>query len=168
MRSSKYWHPMWWFILESALVNAWVLYKETRNAASLPLSFDHFHFRKSIALALAAQWESMGCVSCEALSPGHSSRSAHFRTAKTKHRYIIGEFENGRFTSLDLHASACSRIPSKNGSTVKYRQLYCVHCKTARTVYWCQKCRAPLSKMTCYIQYHSKPIPSTKESTGSL
>jgi hypothetical protein len=168
MRSSKYWHPMWWFILESALVNSWVLYKETRTAAGLPLTFDHFQFRKSIALALAAQWESMGCASREALSPGNSFKSVHFRTAKNKHRSIIDEVENGRFSSADHHISACCRIPAKEGSSVKYRQLYCVHCKTARTVYWCQICRAPLCKTVCFLQFHSPSTPQQKQPPGSL
>ena len=63
LRSGKYWHPMMWFILESALVNAWVLYKATREAAGLAPEFTHLEFCISIALALvAAEWEAMGCV----------------------------------------------------------------------------------------------------------
>ena len=45
---------MMWFILESALVNAWVLYKATREAAGLAPKFTHMEFCNSIALALAA------------------------------------------------------------------------------------------------------------------
>jgi hypothetical protein len=59
LRSGKYWHPILWFILESALVNVWVLYKATREAAGLAPEFTHLEFRISIALALAAsgrQW----------------------------------------------------------------------------------------------------------------
>lgn len=151
MRSLKYWHPMWWFILESAMVimNAWVLYKETRTSAGLPLSYDHFGFRKSIAVSLAAEWESMGCIMCDALSPGDSFTQVHFRSAKKRHSELIGDFDNGRYKSPDLHASACTHIPTKAGSNVKYRQLLCFCCKEAKTVYWCQAWWAPLCKMIC-------------------
>jgi hypothetical protein len=53
---------MMWFIFESALVNAWVLYKCTREKANLPPQYTHLEFRVSIALTLAAEWEDMGCV----------------------------------------------------------------------------------------------------------
>jgi hypothetical protein len=63
LRSRKFWHPKLWFIIESALVNAWVLYKASRLAAGLhdQLEYDHIQFRRSIAFALAAEWEAMGC-----------------------------------------------------------------------------------------------------------
>lgn len=67
MRSTKFWHPMMWFIIESSLVNAWVLYRATREKAGLPLQYDHFSFRRAIALALAAEWEDMGVFSITAL-----------------------------------------------------------------------------------------------------
>ena len=61
LRSGKFWHPMMWFIFESSLVNSWILYKLTMQQAELPLAHSHFTFRKSVALALAAEWESWGC-----------------------------------------------------------------------------------------------------------
>ena len=62
LKSGKFWHPMMWFIFESALVNAWVLYKATRTAAGLPVEYTHLEFHIAIALALAAEWEGQGCV----------------------------------------------------------------------------------------------------------
>ena len=44
------------FILEAALVNAWVVYSQTRKMAQLPLEYNHFEFRASIAKKLAEQW----------------------------------------------------------------------------------------------------------------
>ena len=37
MRSLKFWHPMMYFIIESTMVNSWVLYKRNRELAGLPL-----------------------------------------------------------------------------------------------------------------------------------
>ena len=53
---------MMWFIFESALVNAWVLYKATRTAAGPPVEYTHLEFHIAIARALAAEWEGQGCV----------------------------------------------------------------------------------------------------------
>jgi hypothetical protein len=44
LKSYKYWHPMMWFILESALVNAWVLYIKTIKKAQLEQRYSHFEF----------------------------------------------------------------------------------------------------------------------------
>ena len=53
---------MFWFILESALVNACVLYKLTRKLACLELEYTHFQFRIAVALALAKECEDMVCA----------------------------------------------------------------------------------------------------------
>jgi hypothetical protein len=72
MRSSKFWHPLFWLIVESALLNAWLLYKVKMEAANLPLQYSFFTFRKSVALALANEWGSKGCSN---VSPGVRSPS---------------------------------------------------------------------------------------------
>ena len=56
VRSRKYWHPIFWFIVEAALINSWLLYKASRQLALLPVEYTLFTFRKSIALALAAEY----------------------------------------------------------------------------------------------------------------
>jgi Transposase IS4 len=64
MRSRKFWHPLFWFVIESALINSWLLYKTSRQLGHLPVEYTlFFTFRKSVALALAAEWENMGCRS---------------------------------------------------------------------------------------------------------
>ena len=40
LRSGKFWHPMMWFIFESALVNLWVLYKCIREKAGLQVQYN--------------------------------------------------------------------------------------------------------------------------------
>jgi hypothetical protein len=48
-----------WFIVESTLVNSWIL---SRELANLELEYTHFDFRVAIARALAREWEDRGCV----------------------------------------------------------------------------------------------------------
>jgi hypothetical protein len=59
----KFWHPIFWFVMESALINSWILYKVTRIKANLPVVLDHVGFRISVILALANEWEKRGCTS---------------------------------------------------------------------------------------------------------
>ena len=61
LRTRKFWHPLFWFILEAALIKAWLLYKAIRKLAMLPVEYTLFTFRKSIALVLVAEWEMMSC-----------------------------------------------------------------------------------------------------------
>ena len=75
----KFWQPMFWFIIESALVSAWVLYKAARKAANLPIQYTHLTFRRSIALALASEWEDMGCKS---KVEGATSPTKHYQKTK--------------------------------------------------------------------------------------
>jgi hypothetical protein len=63
IKSLKFWHPLFWLVIESALVNAWLLYKVTMAASKKELEFTFFTFRKSVAIAMVSEWEKMGCRS---------------------------------------------------------------------------------------------------------
>ena len=52
MRTGKFWHVMFWFVVESAMVNAYILYKITREFANLPVEYTHLQFRLAIVMAL--------------------------------------------------------------------------------------------------------------------
>jgi hypothetical protein len=82
LRSFKYWHAMFFFILESALVNAWVLYSQSRKIANLPLEFTHFEFRAAIAKALAKEWETRDL-------PQPISPLKHFKVAVKAQNHLI-------------------------------------------------------------------------------
>ena len=154
----KFWHPMYWFVIEAALINAWVLYKATREAAKLPLEYSAWTFRKSVALALAAEWEGLGCKSKD---PNASSPTKIFQTTKVVRTHQIksraSAVEGDRYLSEDKHAQHFERIPPLEGSKLKVRQMLCAQCKTSRSIFWCKKCLAPLCKGACHIQYHTKP-----------
>ena len=159
LRSTKFWHPMFFFIIESAMINAWVLYKCTRELANLPLQYDHVQFRRSVALSLAAEWEAMGCC-----VGGYAEGSAASPTTKLKNvlpgkrvRLVPDSSASvGLFPSN--HLDFCEKIPLKEGSNRKQRQHRCLMCKK-RTSFWCSanSCKIPLckEKRFCFVKYHA-------------
>jgi hypothetical protein len=160
LRSRKFWHPLFWFVIEAALINSWLLYKTTREKALLPLEYSLFTFRKSIALALAAEWESMGCrlKKCP-LSP---SKKMQASTQVRTHLLNFKQEELGtRYTSSDGHASFLKRIPLRDGSDLQKRQMRCRQCKTRRSCFWCSECEAPLCKDNCYREFHTLAAAQT-------
>ena len=155
MKSNKFWHPMMWFLFESALVNSWVLYKETMPKAGKELSYSLYEFRKAIALALAAEWESMGCSLADNLgSPTKKFESTHARTARLS--FSLTPVDD-RYTCPLKHVQFKEKLPLKEGSSRPNRQLQCIFCKK-KTIYWCKKCAAPLCSrdMKCYLLFHSR------------
>lgn len=151
MRSSKFWHPMMWFIIESALVNSWVLYKTYRDKAGLDLEYDHFTFRRSIALALASEWEDMGCVQPQGdVSPPAAVLKAIPKNKRAKISAI--RCPEDRFNSP--HTSFEERIPILEGSNLVKRQMLCRQCKHGRTIFWCRKCTVSLHRGGCFMMFH--------------
>jgi hypothetical protein len=159
MRSGKFWHPMMYFIVESSLANAWILYKATRELAGLPLQYDHFQFRVSIALSLAAEWEGMGCVFNPVGQVNSPTKLLQNLSAK-KVRVSFGTRNQSRWSSNDNHLSNLIDIPLLEGQkTARRRQLYCIQddCNS-RTTKMCRACRAPLCFPGCYLAYHNKSV----------
>jgi hypothetical protein len=60
--SREFWHCMFWFMVESAMVNSWVLYKSTQLKAGQQLLYDHQSFRMFIILALARSGKRWGAT----------------------------------------------------------------------------------------------------------
>jgi Transposase IS4 len=63
LKTRKFWHPLFWLMIESAVVNAWLVCIGSRELALLPVEYTMFTVRKSIALALVSEWETdtVGC-----------------------------------------------------------------------------------------------------------
>lgn len=160
-RTGKFWHPMYFFIVESALINAWVLYVATRTLARLPLQFDHVQFRRSIAMSLAAEWEVMGCRNKAEDGPIASSPTTMLKTVKKGKRIhlkklILHKSKSDSDTiSPPLHMECIERLPAVEGSKNKQRQLQCVQCQSdKRTSFWCNTCKVPLHRDVCFGKYH--------------
>jgi hypothetical protein len=87
LRSFKYWHVMFFFILEAALVNAWVLYSQNMKRAGLPPEFNHFEFRAAIAMKLAEEWL------IRPVSSPSSTKSPlkHFKVAVKAFQHLVAD-----------------------------------------------------------------------------
>jgi Transposase IS4 len=159
LKSNKFWHPMMWFVFESALVNSWILYKSTMQQAGLECEYTHFTFRKAIALALASEWESWGCSPKVALeSPSKVMRENHGRSARQRFSTDTSSNRSNRYNCPNKHVMYKEKIPLKEGSKSNKRQVKCSYCKESRTSYWCKECRAPLCarENDCFILYHTR------------
>jgi hypothetical protein len=155
LRSRKFWHPLFWFILESALVNSWLLYKASCQLEKVELRYTFFSFKKSVALALASQWEKMGCRN---FNPAESP-SQKLRTTSHVKAHLFAKSKTDlfgtRFTEKDKHLSHRQKIPPLEGSTCTKRQLQCQECKKGRTTFWCTECQVPLCKDWCFQLFHT-------------
>jgi hypothetical protein len=126
MRTGKFWFPMMWFLLESTLVNAWIVYKATRELAGLALQLTNFEFRVSVARSLAAEWESMGC-SFVSSSTQFSPTDVLTTTSGRKLSALFGSDKNTVSSVKDNHLSFAENIPLLDGQKVKKRrQLKCL------------------------------------------
>jgi Transposase IS4 len=156
LRSCKFWHPLFWLVIESALVNAWLLYKVTREASNLPFQYTFFSFRKSVALALVSEWESMGCRNKRDVTT--PTKSVKIKKAIRIHvQHGQDALSGDRFTSPDKHVLAMEKIPLLEGSNLSCRQMLCRQCKVSRSTFWCKKCSTVLCKGNCFLSFHTKP-----------
>jgi Transposase IS4 len=164
IRSRKFWHPLFWLIIESALVNSWLLYKTSRQAANLSVDYSFFTFRKSIAIALSVEWEEMGCRHARPAQDSPSKKLAASKCARDHLKKEESELDKDstRFTAADKHITHMVRIPSVPESRW-LRQLLCIYCKKSKTTWMCKECGAkPLCKDGCFVLYHTK-----QQKTGS-
>lgn len=155
LRCNKFWHPMFWFIVEAALVNAYVLYKATRQAEGLPLEYTHVQFRKSIALALASEWEDMGCKTKLPTAVSPTSMYKNTKVVRVHQRIEAKSDAGSRFCAPDKHLTFFTAIPLLSGSQLTKRQMKCCFCKEKRTKWWCSECTAPLCQGSCFIKFHT-------------
>ena len=137
---------MFFFILEAALVSAWVMYSQTRKIAQLPLEFTHYEFRALIAKKLAAEW-----LQQPRSSPGpKKSPLKHFKVALKASQHLVAvSGSETRFTCPKKHLQYRVHSPATvSGKTVK-RHLMCVHCLKSRPVTMCGACSVPLCVPDC-------------------
>jgi hypothetical protein len=162
LKSRKFWHPMMWFIFESALVNAWVLYKETRQKAELEIEMTHLEFRICIALALAAEWEAQGCVNRTGLLQSPKTEFSNQPAKKARKTLLAWENNSNRGKKADLfvHYESLEKIPLLQGAknAGDQRLMKCIQCKSRRTTVWCRICAAPLCQKkgsSCFADFHN-------------
>ena len=102
-----------WFVFESARVNSWVLYKCTREKADLPLQDTHLEFRISIALALAAEWEDMGCISRKGKNYSPYSEFTKLTAKRARRTLLTREEPADKYTLVNKNLDAWRKSRSE-------------------------------------------------------
>lgn len=156
LKSFKFWHPMFWFLAEAALVNSWVLYKSTRIAANLEIEYTHFQFRVAIALALASEWEALGCKSPVGGELPVSPTLVAKQPSQRRQRFSTVLDFGDRFLDSQKHLAFFEKLPNREDSSSRNRQQLCRYCKSRRTTWWCKKCMAPLCQGSCLVNFHTQ------------
>lgn len=131
-RSVKWWHRIFYYLIDLAIVNSFILYKESQKTSnSKPC--DQLSFR----LRLAKQ-----------LIDGFSSRKRRGRPVN----YVSKKFDVPNDVK---YANVGSHLPIVNNN---YRR--CRHCSTKeaekRTRYTCSGCEVPLCIKDCFQKFHVK------------
>jgi hypothetical protein len=117
LRSVKYWHPMFWFIIESALVNAWILYCQTAKAQNKEVNITQRVFRALVAKGLAEDWEARGCVGTSEANMSPSKRMKLPSKAVRVHLRGAGMVQSGRFGCPSGHSEFFAKLPEKEGTS---------------------------------------------------
>ena len=136
LRSFKWWHSIFFWIVDSAASNAYIVHKEGKAArGERPLS--HFEFVDQLADALIGIWTSRAA--------GRSSGRKRRRSAEAAEAKLPGRVEGKHFIE------ACSSPTAKNP------QRDCVVCKMegrrSRTKFQCDVCGVGLHP-ECFKAYH--------------
>ena len=149
--------------LESALVNACILYKIIRELAFLEVEYTHLQFRVAIAMALAQEWEDMGCVFNPNTQPAAGSPGTLLKRGHALRLRLSSGSK--RSSPNDSHFTYLERIPLMEGGKGKVRLLVCIfysQCpkrdlpkKKRQVSRWCRKCAAPLCVPECFAKYHA-------------
>jgi hypothetical protein len=183
---------MFWFVIESAVVNAWVLYTKTMKAQQKPASMSQRLFQVAIANGLAKEWEDKGCTlfahADKNISPtkkfslGKRPVRVHLKSAQEDLRLIA------RFDSVDRHADYMAKIPEKentrkrikvdqNGRKIYpcHRTLACRYCadvlkmkNPSHTTFYCKKCGKPLCKGACFQKWNAALIANDRNPSYSV
>ena len=148
---------MCWFILEAALVNAWVVYSQSMKEAQKELQYTHFEFRIAIAKALVGDWETYQATSSKPQSMATTSPLHHFKVSKkAKLHLILNSGTSDRFSCPSKHSQHRVKIPITAHGKTKYQQLQCQFCDIGRAAQMCKACVVPLCIPDCYLNYHTQ------------
>lgn len=132
-KSRKNWHRIFWFLLEAAIINSYIVYMTTHSIRRNT----HKEFRLRLARALIDNF---------------SSRKKQAAVFKTKKGGCYGVPDETRLSNVGLHMPRIS----------KYRRCrFCsTRAKEQRTKYSCSICLVSLCAAPCFENYHSTPALS--------
>ena len=126
--AKKYWKALFWYVLDTCIINSYVIYKETvTNDELVPVT--HLKFRMELSRQLINGYSCRSTTRSNNLDPtGHVS-SEHSLVRNTK----------------SLVCRNCSQLGQKTPSGFGVRSSY-----------KCNSCNIPLCQNNCFIQYHQR------------
>ena len=125
--SKKSWKYILWFLLDSALVNAWILHKECNTRRNLKKTYDHFDFRMEVATQLVNFYTSRKHGQCK--------------------RAFVQQQDVEEHENVHMRAKRPKRCFSHKDYKPDGKSVY-------STVYGCQKCGVHLCKK-CHTKFHN-------------
>ena len=131
----KWYHYLFWWVVESAIVNAYVLYKHNPFLKTI----SHAHFRLQLALVLMSK--------C-AVSSGRAGTFEKEHPTRLTHKPTL----------YDLKDPSLTAVPRRNSGTAKEKHN-CVVCRaagiTSVTSYVCKICDVYMHPGYCSEHFHS-------------
>ncbi|XP_060579431.1 piggyBac transposable element-derived protein 4-like [Ruditapes philippinarum] len=124
----KAWRYLFWFLLNSAIVNAYVIYKKASTRSHSKKRFEHLDFRIELIEELIAGFAKR--------KRGPGDRAA-----------LVGLVDQ---ENQHLHRN--ERMPGDKGARCRYHRAYLN--KRKETVYGCRICNVHLCKDGCHARYH--------------
>lgn len=128
-RSIKWWHRLFYWLLDVAIVNAFILKKIKMNT-----KLDQLSFR----LRLAQQ-----------LIDGFSNRKRKVTAYSACKKGAVGVPDDVRLSNVGHH------LPMKTSTRRRCRVCSSTK-KETRTIYTCKSCSVPLCIDKCFEKFHSK------------
>ena len=133
--SKKWWRYVFWFLLDVAMENAWIIYSASTHVPPARRGYDQLHFRSDVAELLRAGYTSRKHVKGRRSSP----LVAAVDVANVGgHHPVRIQMKRGRAVCRQ-----CSRAGRKTPAGYQ-----------VETSYRCITCDVPLCKVGCFAQFH--------------
>nr|XP_032821145.1 uncharacterized protein LOC116948512 isoform X2 [Petromyzon marinus] len=131
--SKKWWRYIIWFLVNLSIVNAWLLYRESKHDPPPPKGYDHFQFRIELAEQLRAGFS--GRCQTKGRKPKHD-RSECYAEAIGAHKLV----------RIPNRKRVCRECSQNGRKTRSGRQI--------QTSFRCGICDLPLCRARCFREYH--------------
>ncbi|XP_033758852.1 piggyBac transposable element-derived protein 4-like [Pecten maximus] len=136
---NKWWRYVMWYIVNLAVVNAWILYKKTEKKVPTPKKYyDHLQFRVDVADQLRAGFTS------------RKHRAGIRRSTKEENHPVLGDHDisHHKLVRIEGRKRVCRECVKQGRKTPKGRAV--------ETSFMCQFCTVPLCRVGCFTDYHDR------------
>ncbi|PJE77704.1 hypothetical protein CI610_03368 [invertebrate metagenome] len=133
---NKWWRYIMWFVVNLAIVNAWILFQKTENKDPPPKKYyDHLQFRVDVADQLQAGF------TCRKYRAGRKSRN-------DENIPVLGAINHHKLVKIEGRKRVCQQCSKQGRKTPKGRAV--------ETSFMCQFCVMPLCRVGCFTDYQER------------